>query len=33
MTKLEKLKSNEASKEFIALLFMVMFAGLAFILH
>ena len=33
MTKLEKLKSNEASKEFIALLFCVMFAGLAFILH
>ncbi len=33
MTKIEKLKSEEASKEFIALLFCVMFAALAVVFH
>lgn len=33
MTKIEKIKSDEASKEFIVLLFVVMFAALAVILH
>lgn len=33
MTKLEKLKSNEASSSFVVLLFCVMFVGLAIVFH